>query len=134
MTRVKSLIQKKVKIWTFAPEEPVLRTLKLMAEKKLEAVLIMEIEKVVGIFSERDFARRVAINPNLSVLTPLQELMTPEVYYVGLDQTVDECMGLMTEKKIRHLPVIDNHQLVGIISIGDVVKALMDEKEADIKG
>ena len=134
MTTVRHLIRNKGRVWTFAPEEPALRALKLMAEKKIGAVLIMEAEKVVGIFSERDFARAAAANPSLSPNTPLQELMTHEVYYVSPDQTVDECMALMTARHIRHLPVVEEHQLVSVISIGDVVKSVLAEKESDIKG
>jgi CBS domain-containing protein len=134
MITVRDLIQGKCKVWTFAPEEPVLRALKLMNAKNIGTVLIMEAEKVVGIFSERDFARKVLLSPNLTVTTPLGELMTTSVYYVGPEQTVDECMALMTEKRIRHLPVIEDHLLVGVISIGDVVKAVIEEREENIKG
>ena len=125
MTTVRHLIRNKGRVWTFAPEEPALRALKLMAEKKIGAVLIMEGEKVVGIFSERDFARAAAANPSLSPNTPLQELMTHEVYYVGPDQTVFESLRLMADKDIGALVVVQDDKIVGMLSERDYARKII---------
>jgi CBS domain-containing protein len=104
-----------------------------MAEKNIGAVLVLEEGKIVGIFSERDYARYAASRESLLLDEPVGNFMTRSVYYVSPQQTVEECMALMTAKHIRHLPVLEGDQLVGVISIGDVVKQLLEEKEITIQ-
>ena len=115
-------------VWTIAPDATVFQALELMADKDIGALLVLDGSEVVGIFSERDYARKVILQGRDSTKTPLREVMSSRVLYVRLDQSVEDCMALMTDKHIRHLPVVDGGQLVGLISIGDVVKALISEQ------
>jgi CBS domain-containing protein len=103
--------------------------IKLMAEKNIGAVLVGEGGKVAGIFTERDYARKIALMAKSSRDTALREVMTAEVMYVGPAQTSEECMALMTENRLRHLPVMDNGKLVGLVSIGDLVKDVISEQK-----
>ncbi|WP_299027782.1 CBS domain-containing protein [uncultured Thermanaerothrix sp.] len=130
---VRQLLEdKSCQVWYVTPSSSVLEALKLMAEKRIGAVVVVEGGKIVGIFSERDFARK-AISGQITMHTPVREIMVSPVYYVTPDQTVEDCMVLMTQHRFRHLPVLEDNQLVGIISIGDVVKRLLVEKDAEIK-
>ncbi|KPL83380.1 hypothetical protein SE15_06770 [Thermanaerothrix daxensis] len=130
---VRQLLEdKSCQVWYVTPSSSVLEALKLMAEKRIGAVVVVEGGKIVGIFSERDFARK-AIGGQITMQTPVREIMVSPVYYVTPDQTVEDCMVLMTQHRFRHLPVLENDQLIGIISIGDVVKRLLVEKDAEIK-
>ena len=130
MKTVKDLLAVKgSQVWSIAPDATVFEALRLMAEKEIGALLVLEAGKLVGIISERDYARKVILKGKSSKDTPVKEIMTTKVLYVRPDQTIEECMALMTDKRVRHLPVLDGEQLVGIISIGDVVKALIDEKD-----
>jgi len=130
MITVKRLLEKKDNpIWSIAPHAMVYEALSLMAEKNIGAVLVIEGEVLVGILSERDYARKIILKGKRSVDTLVWEIMTPDVIFVNPEQTLEECMALMTEKRIRHLPVFSGDQLVGLISIGDVVKELISEKE-----
>jgi len=115
-------------IYSVSPDTPVLDALKLMAEKGIGAVLVLEGEKVAGIMSERDYARKVAIKGKTAEATLVSEIMTEDVIYVEPSQPIEECMALMVGKRIRHLPVLDRGELAGIISIGDVVKAMISEQ------
>lgn len=116
--------------WTVTPETAVFDALALMAEKEIGAVLVMETDRLYGIFSERDYARKVALKGRSSRETSVGEIMTHEVFYVRPNNDMEECMVLMSEKHIRHLPVLsDDGKLVGIISIGDVVKAIIADHE-----
>jgi CBS domain-containing protein len=117
------------KIYSVAPDTTVFDTLKLMAEKEIGAVLVFHEEQMVGIFSERDYARQVILKGKASKDTPVREVMTSRVAYVRPEQTVDDCMALMTDKKIRHLPVLAEGKVTGVLSIGDVVKAVISEKQ-----
>jgi CBS domain-containing protein len=117
------------KIYSVAPDTTVFDTLKLMAEKEIGAVLVFHEEQMVGIFSERDYARQVILKGKASKDTPVREVMTSRVAYVRPEQTVDDCMALMTDKKIRHLPVLEGGKVTGVLSIGDVVKAVISEKQ-----
>lgn len=117
------------KVYSVTPVASILDALKLMADAQIGAVLILENKKVAGIFSERDYARRGTLIGN-PVTTPIKDVMTREVYYVGPDQSLDACLAQMTDKHIRHLPVIKDGEVIGVISIGDVVKYLIkDQKE-----
>ena len=130
MKTVKEIIDKKGKvIWSVSPDSTVFDALKLMADKKIGAVLVIEDSKVVGIMSERDYARKVALLGKSSVQLTVNEIMSDKVMYVDATQNIEDCMALMINKRIRHLPVFDEKNLVGFISIGDVVKAIIDEKE-----
>lgn len=134
MSTVKELLQGKGgQIWSIAPNASVYRALELMAEKNIGALLVMEAGKLVGIVTERDYARKVILQGRSSKTTAVDELMTPLVYYVGPDHTVEECMALMTTKRIRHLPAMEKGTVVGIVSIGDVVKAIITEQAITIK-
>ncbi len=130
MKTVRELLRAKgYDIWSVAPDDSVYDALKLMADKNVGAVLVTEAGNLVGILSERDYARKVILKGKTSKDTPVREIMTEKVVYVRPDQTSDECMALMTNKRVRHLPVVENNQLIGIISIGDVVKAIMSHQE-----
>ncbi len=130
MKTVKDLLKAKgYDIWAVAPDDSVYDALKLMADKNTGAVLVIQDDNLVGILSERDYARRVIFKGKLSQDTPAWEVMTEKVLCVHSDQTVEECMALMTDKRVRHLPVLEGDQLIGVISIGDVVKAIISERE-----
>ncbi|MCH8011972.1 MAG: CBS domain-containing protein [Candidatus Marinimicrobia bacterium] len=120
-------------IWSVTKKMPVFDALKKMAEKNIGALLVVEGDKLVGILSERDYARKVILKGKSSKDTPVEEIMSNKVFCVCLDQSVEDCMALMTEKRVRHLPVLENDQLVGVISIGDVVKAVISEQEIMIE-
>jgi CBS domain-containing protein len=119
-------------ICSVRPETIVYDALKLMAEKNIGAVLVLDGERPVGIFSERDYARQVILKGKTSKDTPVHEVMTSRVVFVRPEQNIEECMALMTAKRCRHLPVLEAGKLVGILSIGDVVKAVISEKEFHI--
>lgn len=130
MKIVREILQKKGhQIWTVSSDASVYEALKLMAEKNIGALLVIDKNDVAGIISERDYARKVALEGRSSKDAKVKEIMSDKVIYVESDRMVDECMALMIEKRIRHLPVYDNDKLTGMISIGDVVKAVIDEKE-----
>lgn len=116
-------------IHSVSPESTVFEALKIMADKKVGALLVLDGDKVAGIISERDYARKVILLGKSSREAKVKEIMSDKVLYVHPHRTAEECMALMINKRIRHLPVLDNEKLVGIISIGDVVKAVIDEKE-----
>lgn len=111
------------------PDVPVLDALELLAEKDIGAVLVMDGPRLVGIVSERDYARKVALKGKSSSATIVSEIMTREVIVVTPAQTNEECMALMTQKRARHLPVIDNGRVVGVLSIGDLVKDVISEQQ-----
>lgn len=127
---VRQLINRKGNVvWSTPPNATVYEALKLMAAKGIGAVLVLDNDQVVGIFSERDYARKVVLKGKSSRETDVSEIMTKDVVYVRPDYTMTDCMALMTDKRIRHLPVIDDGDLVGVISIGDVVKEIISEQE-----
>ena len=120
-------------IWTTGPGNSLQSALALMAEKHIGALPIIEEGKLVGIFSERDFARHAAeFNDVLSLDIPVRDLMTSPVYFIEPEQTVEDCMVVMTAKKLRHLPVLSEGKLVGMVSIGDVVKHVLADKQKTI--
>lgn len=116
-------------IWSVEPDVQVYDALKLMAEKDVGALLVIKDKQVVGILSERDYARKVVLKGKTSVATPVSEIMTENVIFVEPDQSTDACMALMTVNRFRHLPVLENGELIGIISIGDVVQSIISENE-----
>ena len=130
MKTVMQLLQTKGQdIWSITPDALVIDALKLMAENRVGALLVLEAGQVVGIISERDYARKVSLLGKSSKTTPIREIMTEKVVYVRPEQSIEDCMALMTDKRIRHLPVLADDQLIGVISIGDVVKAVISEQE-----
>jgi CBS domain-containing protein len=120
-------------VWTVAPDSTVYDALTIMADKDVGALLVVENGEVVGIISERDYARSVVLKGKSSKETLVRDIMTARVVYVRPDNTIDECMALMTHKRIRHLPVMEGNRLAGVISIGDVVKTIISEQQFRIE-
>ena len=116
-------------VHTIGPTATVYEAVKLMADKNVGALVVVEDGKVVGIVSERDYARKVALMARSSKDTLLRDIMSSPVMYVNPEQTSDECMAVMTENRLRHLPVMDGGQLIGLVSIGDLVKATISEQQ-----
>ncbi|MFB3816395.1 MAG: CBS domain-containing protein [Candidatus Methylomirabilales bacterium] len=116
-------------VWSIGPDAMVYQALSLMAEKDVGALVVLQGERLVGILSERDYARKVILRGKSSLKTPVREIMTDRVVCVRPEQSVEECMALMTEHRVRHLPVLVDGRLAGVVSIGDVVKASIDEKD-----
>ncbi|MDQ1301273.1 MAG: hypothetical protein QG637_1194 [Chloroflexota bacterium] len=116
-------------IWSVMPDDTVYAALQLMADKGIGAVVALDGDRLVGVMSERDYARKVVLVGKASRETTVREIMTDKVISVCPSTSVDECMALMTQKRIRHLPVVDGGKLLGLISIGDVVKAIMSEQQ-----
>lgn len=134
MANVKDILSEKgSQVWSVRPETPVRATLELMAEKEIGAVVVVVDQRIVGVFSERDCIRRVAETRDPGMSVPVQNLMSSPVYCVAPETPVDECMALMSDRQIRHLPVVENDQLVGLVSIGDVVKWAIREKDGAIR-
>ena len=120
-------------VWSIAPGASVFDAMKLMAEKGIGALIVREGERVAGVISERDYARKVILEGRSSPTTEVREIMTSHVLYAGPDHTIEECMAIMTDKRIRHLPVLDGGRLMGVISIGDLVKAIISEQQFRIE-
>jgi CBS domain-containing protein len=134
MITVKNILDEKGNAaWTIAPGATVYDALKVMAEKSVGALVVVEGEVIAGIISERDYARKVVLHGKLSKDIPVRDIMTSTVYGVHLDTTADECMALMTDKHVRHLPVCREGKLTGVVSIGDVVKAVITEQKVTIE-
>ena len=135
MKTVQQILQSKGSaFWFVAPDTMVYDALKLMAEKGVGALLVLESgTRLVGIISERDYARKVILKGKSSPETPVREIMSHPVTTVEPQQTVEECMAVMTDKRVRHLPVLAADRVVGVVSIGDLVKASLDEKDFLIK-
>jgi CBS domain-containing protein len=130
MKTVQQLLEaKRYSVVSVSPDDTVLDALKVMAEKEIGAVIVIEDGHLIGIFSERDYARKVVLQGKASKDTPVREIMTEKVVCVSPDQTIEDCMGLMTDKRIRHLPVLEHKKVIGVVSIGDVVKEMLYEKE-----
>ena len=120
------------KIWSLKPDNRVIDSLFLMAEKNISCILIMNQEHLAGIFSERDYARKVVIKGKNSTETLLKEVMTDKLITISPKTGLDECMQLMTDHRIRHLPIVDNNKVVGLISIGDVVREMLVQQKVQI--
>jgi CBS domain-containing protein len=120
-------------IFSIAPQEPVLEAIRLMAEHHVGALLVMQGEELVGIVSERDYARKVILKGRSSADTAVSQIMSSPVVTVSLNNSVQECMQLMTARRVRHLPVVDGSKVVGMVSIGDLVKAVMEEQQQTIE-
>jgi CBS domain-containing protein len=130
MKTLRQLIEGKTrKLASIAPEQSVLRALQIMAEYDVGALLVLDGEHLAGIFSERDYARKVILHDRSSKDTPVSAIMTRKVFCISAERTIEECMAIMTEKHFRHLPVLDeNKKVLGIISIGDVVKEMLSQQ------
>jgi CBS domain-containing protein len=116
-------------VWSVKPDDIIFDAIQLMADKSIGALLVMEENKLVGIVTERDYARKVVLEGKSSREAFIHEVMTTKVLCVTPERTIDECMALMTDKRIRHLPVVDHKQVVGFLSIGDLVKAVISEQK-----
>lgn len=133
MTTVRHILERKGPlVYAVTPDAMVIDALRLMAEKDIGWVMVMTGDKVDGIFTERQYARNVRLKGRSSPETPVRDVMEPNVIYVTPEQTTEACMALMAEKGIRHLPVMDHGRLVGMISFGDLMKAIIDEHKFDI--
>ena len=134
MKSLKQLISAKGnQVYSIGPDAKVIEALQLMAHKDVGALVVMEGEKLVGVMSERDYARKVILHGRSSQDVHVREIMTVEVITVDPERTVEECMALVTLKRIRHLPVIEGGALIGVVSIGDLVKEVIAEQEQTIK-
>lgn len=135
MTSVKKLLEEKPqsRVWGVPPDAMVIDALHLMAEKNIGAVVVLDGEELVGIFSERDYARKGIIQGRNAKSTPITEVMTPKVFTVTPEMDIRECMQLFSEKKFRHLPVMDKGKVVGVLSIGDLVNTIMRSQKATIE-
>lgn len=130
MTRVKDILDVKGReIWSIGPDASVYDAMKHMADKGVGSLMVMESGKLIGLISERDYARKVILKGRSSRTTQVREIMTADVLYAQPEQNIEECMALMTEKRVRHLPVIEQDRLVGVISIGDLVKSIITEQK-----
>jgi len=134
MNLVQQLLDHKgSQVVSIAPEASVLEALKLMAEKAIGSLVVMKDDSLVGVITERDYARKVIIKGRTAEVTPVAEIMSTEVITISPGQTVKECMTIMSERRIRHLPVMENGQVVGLVSIGDLVQAIIRSQQAEIE-
>ncbi|MBT5558905.1 MAG: CBS domain-containing protein [Proteobacteria bacterium] len=132
--KIEQLLAKKGNdVCSINPEASVYEAIQKMAEKNVGALLVMHEDKVAGIISERDYTRKLILKNRSSKDTPVADVMTKDVCYVTQQEQVNECMALMTEKRIRHLPVIEDGKVLGVISLGDVVKTIIDEQDHEIQ-
>lgn len=134
MRTVRHLLEAKApEVFAIGPDAPVLDAIKLMAAKRIGAVVVMQAGRLVGIVSERDYARKIVLQGRSSKDTPVRDIMTAEVIVVGLSDTTDHCMQLVTHRRIRHLPVVDGDAVLGVISIGDLVKAVIEDQQLELE-
>jgi len=130
MANVQQLLNgKSNQVWTTDPDDTVFDAIRMMADKDVGALVVIEDGKPVGIFTERDYARKVVLEDRQSETTPVRDVMSTRIVCASPEQTIEECMAVMTDKRVRHLPVLDNGKLVGIVSIGDLVKSRIADQE-----
>ena len=133
MTSVRQLLDgKSPEVQAVAPGAAVIDAIRLMAQKGIGAVLVMNGPKLVGILSERDYARKIVLMDRSSATTPVQEIMTAEVVTVAPTVSVEQCLELVTQRRIRHLPVLEGGEVVGVISIGDLVKSVIEQQRREL--
>ena len=134
MRTVRQLLEAKApEVFAIGPDAPVIDAVALMADKRIGALLVMQAGRLVGILSERDYARKVVLQGRSSRETPVRDIMTRDVVSVGLDDSSDHCMQIVTERRIRHLPVLDGDAVLGVISIGDLVKAVIEDQQMELE-
>jgi CBS domain-containing protein len=134
MITVGQLLEKKGhELWSVSPDESVYDSIKLMDEKHVGALTVMQNDELIGIISERDYARQVILKNRTSKETKVKEIMTRHVYYTYPNQTIDECLVIINQRRIRHLPVLDDNKMTGMISVGDVVKEIIKEQRYTIE-
>ena len=134
MKAIKQVLDEKGReVWSIDPESTVREAMQMMADKDIGALLVLEGVKPVGMITERDYSRKVALKGRRSDKLAVKEIMTTDLLCVHLEQTVEECMALMTEKRVRHFPVLDGSQVVGMVSIGDMVKAIIEDQQFTIE-
>ncbi len=130
MKRIQTLLKKKgYDVWSIAPDASVYDAIHLMAEKAVGALIVMDGPKLVGVISERDYARKIILEGRSSENKKISEIMSSEVITTGPDNRIEECMAIMTERRIRHLPVLDGNEVLGVISLGDLVKYIIAEQQ-----
>jgi CBS domain-containing protein len=133
MRTVRQLLEAKApEVFAIGPDAPVIDAIRLMAEKRIGAVLVMQAGMLAGILSERDYARKIVLQGRSSKDTPVRDIMTADVISVGLGDSADHCMQLVTDKRIRHLPVLDGDNVLGVVSIGDLVKAVIEDQQLEL--
>ncbi len=130
MKTVKDILDSKgYEIWSVKPDATVFEAVKLMAERGVGSLLVMDGDKLIGIVTERDYARKIILEDKSSKNTAVADVMTRKLLCATPDRTIDECMALMTDKRARHLPVLEHKRVVGVVSIGDLVKAMLNEQQ-----
>jgi CBS domain-containing protein len=131
MTTVRDVLDRKGRnVFAVGPEAPVYRALELMSEKHVGALMVLDEDRhLIGVVSERDYARKIALEGKSSKDTPVRDIMTTKLFCVTPKEDIEQCMALMTDKSVRHLPVLDGERLDGVISIGDVVKSMLSQQE-----
>jgi len=133
MRTVRQLLEAKApEVFAIGPDAPVIDAIRLMAEKRIGAVLVMQGGRLAGILSERDYARKIVLEGRSSKDTPVRDIMTASVISVGLQDSAERCMEIVTEKRVRHLPVLDGEAVLGVISIGDLVKAVIEDQQVEL--
>lgn len=133
MRTVRQLLEtKSPEVFSIAPDAPVIDAIRLMADRRIGALLVMEGPRLAGILSERDYARKVVLQGRSSKDTPVRDIMTAQVVTVGPQDSTDHCMQLVTDGRLRHLPVLEGGQVVGVVSIGDLVKAVIEEQRQEL--
>ncbi len=133
MPTVRQLLEaKSAEVHSIAPDAPVIDAIRLMAEQRIGALLVMEGRRLAGILSERDYARKIVLQGRSSKDTPVRDIMTAQVITVAPQDSADHCMQLVTDSRIRHLPVLEGDQVVGVVSIGDLVRAVIEEQRQEL--
>ena len=133
MRKVRHLLEAKApEVFAIGPDAPVIDAIRLMAEKSIGAVVVMQSGRLAGILSERDYARKIVLQGRASHDTPVRDIMTAKVVTVRLDDTIDHCMQLVTDRRIRHLPVLERDAVLGVVSIGDLVRAVIEDQQVEI--
>jgi CBS domain-containing protein len=133
MRTVRQLLEAKApEIYAIEPDAPVIEAIRLMADKRIGALLVMDGTQLLGIVSERDYARKIVLQGRSSANTPVRTIMTADVITVRLDDTAEHCMQVVTEQRIRHLPVLHGGEVIGVVSIGDLVKAVIEDQQVEL--
>jgi len=131
--RVKSILKDKGnEVYAISPDKTVFEAIKKMSDKNIGALLVMEDDELHGIISERDYRDKVILKGRTSKTTKVKEIMTSDVYCVSQNETLEECMALMTDKKFRHLPIMEDERVIGVISVGDLIKQIISKQKVEI--